>query len=99
IRLIDGQSKSQGRLEVFYSGQWGTVCDDGFGSEEALVTCRSLGYTGGVVITKSKYSSGSGQIWLDQVTCDGDEDSLVQCDHRDWGSHDCSHNEDVGVAC
>jgi len=43
VRLAGGTSK-QGRLEVFYNGSWGTVCDDYFDDRDARVACNSLGF-------------------------------------------------------
>ena len=38
------QSRSAGRLEIYLSGQWGSVCNDGFDSTEASLACNELGY-------------------------------------------------------
>eukprot|EP00105_Crassostrea_gigas_P012606 XP_011428655.1 PREDICTED: uncharacterized protein LOC105329171 [Crassostrea gigas] len=42
IRLTGGDANS-GRVEIRFLGDWGTVCDDDFGIEEARVVCRMLG--------------------------------------------------------
>lgn len=43
IRLVGGDSKYEGRLEVYHNGIWGTVCDDQYTPNIADVVCRSLG--------------------------------------------------------
>ena len=41
---MNGGVPSEGRVEVFHSNHWGTVCGDYWGLEEAVVVCRQLGY-------------------------------------------------------
>ncbi len=44
IRLAGGNNPREGRVEVCYYNQWGTVCDDAFGFFEAKVICKQLGF-------------------------------------------------------
>ncbi len=89
-----------GRVEVFYNGQWGTVCGDSWDINNARVACRQLGYKYGVRgLRGSDVPDGSGQIWLDDVDCTGSERSLASCSHSSWGVHNCGHSEDAGVEC
>ncbi|ELT89741.1 hypothetical protein CAPTEDRAFT_74318, partial [Capitella teleta] len=97
VRLVNGENEREGRVEIAHAGQWGTICDDHFGKQEADVICKSFGYSDGVVV--ARFGQGAGPIWLDDVACIGNEDSIAQCPHPAWGTHDCSHREDVGVVC
>ena len=44
VQLVNGSTSNQGRVEVCVGQAWGTVCDDSFGSSDARVVCRQLGY-------------------------------------------------------
>ena len=41
---MGGQNKFEGLVEVCQKGQWKTVCNPGWGNEEARVVCRQLGF-------------------------------------------------------
>ncbi|NXG14410.1 LOXL2 oxidase, partial [Grallaria varia] len=101
LRLAGQKRKhNEGRLEVFYGGEWGTVCDDDFSIHAARVACRELGYLEAVSwLPSSKYGKGEGKIWLDNVHCTGKETTLAACASNGWGVSDCKHTEDVGVVC
>ncbi|XP_020710705.2 uncharacterized protein LOC105690556 isoform X4 [Athalia rosae] len=102
IRLSGSTAEEEGRVEVKVWGQWGQVCDDGFGLIAANVVCKELGYQFGAREVKSAdyFGKGDSSLFLmDQVKCKGNETSLKDCDFDGWGVHNCLPEEAVGIVC
>ncbi|XP_077145287.1 scavenger receptor cysteine-rich domain-containing protein DMBT1-like [Ranitomeya variabilis] len=100
VRLVGGWDSCAGHVEIFYENAWGTVCDDGWDIKDAHVVCRQLNCGKAVeALHNSYFGQGAGKMWLDNVTCAGNEQYLWQCSHREWGKHDCRAHEDAGVIC
>ena len=98
VRLMNGITPNEGRVEVRYHGLWGTVCDDGWDLVDAHVVCRMLNYSKALSAGTAKVK-GRGFMLLDDVQCRGNEKSLADCRSNGWGQHNCGHGEDAGVKC
>ncbi|XP_038641631.1 deleted in malignant brain tumors 1 protein-like [Scyliorhinus canicula] len=100
LRLSDGGSRCAGRLEIYYTGTWGSVCDDSWDLIDADVVCKQLGCGNASQLPlPGPTGPGTGTIWFDEVECSGNESSIWQCPHALWGNHDCNHKEDVEIMC
>ena len=100
VRLVGGDNETEGRVEIYVQGQWGTVCDDHWDIREATVVCTQLGFLDAKSAeTSAEFGRGSEQIHLDDIHCTGSEDTLNNCPSRPIGQHDCGHHEDAGVRC
>lgn len=51
MRLVGGSNVTVGRVEVCVNDAWGTVCNSGFGTNEAKVICRALEFDPGISAT------------------------------------------------
>ncbi|KAJ8045815.1 Deleted in malignant brain tumors 1 protein [Holothuria leucospilota] len=101
VRLMGSSFEYAGRVEIYHLGTWGTVCDDSWDHNDAIVVCKQLGYPGAInpVYHSTNYGEGEGPIFLDEVSCRGTEHYLANCNHNGWLNHNCHHSEDAGVRC
>lgn len=100
VRLVDGARESEGRVEVFRDGQWGTICDDNWDIKDANVVCRMLNYSRALRSPHHAFfGTGNGKIWLSNLDCVGSETSILQCEHEGGQVDTCDHHEDASVIC
>ncbi|XP_048249483.1 uncharacterized protein LOC124117067 [Haliotis rufescens] len=95
VRLANGTTANEGRVEVFVKGSWSTVCN--IDRNEALLVCRALGY-GSEEFANYQHGGGSGPV-LQDLNCDVMASSLSECQPSYSTSRYCNHNRDVGVRC
>lgn len=103
VQLTGLKAPSEGRLEIFHAGAWGTVCSRHWGANSAGVVCRQLGF-----VRAAKVSFGGGMdrgdddspVWLSEIQCRGSEKELQECfNSANYGSHTCSHEQDIHITC
>ena len=83
-----------------HSGTWGTLCDYGWDFTDAQVVCSQLDFGKATAATHNAfYGEGIGQIWLYNLNCVGDEETIGNCSHNGWGYAYCSHGDNAGVKC
>ena len=49
--MLDGNTTTEGRVEICYDNVYGTVCDDQWGPLDAAVACRQLGFSDASMFT------------------------------------------------
>ena len=104
IRLVGGSIPSEGRVEMCYNQQWGTMCGYNSISTFSNVICRQLGYSpyNANVYQNSYYGQGNAGIFLytPSLLCIGNERTLLDCYHAPVGYHRCNdHSSDLGIQC
>ncbi|XP_049330416.1 deleted in malignant brain tumors 1 protein-like isoform X14 [Astyanax mexicanus] len=99
VRLVGG-SHCSGRVEVLHGESWATVCDADFDQQGAEVVCRELGCGSPVeVLGAAAFGRGEGPVWSEELQCRGNESQIHFCPKSSSLKHNCSHDDDVGLAC
>ncbi|XP_078056747.1 scavenger receptor cysteine-rich domain-containing protein DMBT1-like isoform X3 [Mustelus asterias] len=80
LRLTNGGSRCDGRVEIYHNHSWGRVQDSLWDLNDANVACRQLGCgEAEAAFYNSKYGEGEGSVWVNDVRCEGNESHLRKC--------------------
>ena len=91
---IDELSPSSGKIQLFRQQAFGQICSTFFTEKEANVTCRQLGFSGGVPLVYE--ASETLPFLLTGVHCNGDEKRITDCYTE---TQICYNNQRAGVVC
>ncbi|GAB1605013.1 deleted in malignant brain tumors 1 protein-like isoform X1, partial [Argonauta hians] len=100
FRIADGLTPTQGRMDVFYDGIWGTICKEVWTDSDAKVFCKSLGYKEGIVGYSKLKNSKNMPTSVVVHSCTGSETSLLQC-NTTWSKNpiECPNKEVPKAVC
>ncbi|XP_077867926.1 scavenger receptor cysteine-rich domain-containing protein DMBT1-like [Saccoglossus kowalevskii] len=96
VRLVDGHTPFEGRVEVFYNDTWSAICSDGWDFMVAEVACRTLGFPGAMQINSAFDNDHS--VLLVNITCNGNETTIMNCSYSVMNGSRCSTSH-AGVYC
>ncbi|XP_043540887.1 deleted in malignant brain tumors 1 protein-like, partial [Chiloscyllium plagiosum] len=100
LRLVNGESRCDGRVEVYSHGSWGGVHDTVWDQNDANVVCRQLGCGYALEIyNSSKYGESDGGSWVHVVQCHGHESQLQDCRISNTLNSSDIEGSSVGVLC
>ncbi|XP_069940275.1 protein bark beetle isoform X3 [Cherax quadricarinatus] len=104
LRLVDGPTPLQGRLQIFYKNKWRSICTNSrnWTAEDMSVACRQLGYSGGKYYEwQDRANNDTGTLLYEAPLCTGLEDDVTKCA---WHTHAmgggvCDMHPDLGLDC
>ena len=90
---------SDASLNMVYNAEVRSVCDNEFKDFSANVACKEL-YGDPVFLRWSgQHDCTHTSFWLDNVRCNGDEKSLMDCNHSPLGVSNCGTNQCIKLYC
>ncbi|RWS26925.1 uncharacterized protein B4U80_09870, partial [Leptotrombidium deliense] len=103
LRLSNG---TEGKIEVRYGNEWGSVCSYGFDMVDAAVVCQQLGFVLNEkdwLLEKSQFvpSSSTRNVILSNVQCTKIDTNIAECkaENRVLRDFDNSCPSEVGIRC
>ena len=99
VRLNGANIEYGGRVEVFYQGMWGKICQTEWGLDDANVVCNQLGFQGArATFIGSEVKEEKIPFLMSGVSCSGHESDLASCKRTD-GEYDCANEKGAQALC
>ena len=107
IRLVDGTSPYEGRVEINVNGVWGSICARKWDKPlngtplNGNVVCKQMGFGPSINTASVSFGNGNGPVFLSNVNCNGRETTVLECGHVEADMSECEgdNRNDVGVRC
>ncbi|XP_019849144.1 PREDICTED: deleted in malignant brain tumors 1 protein-like [Amphimedon queenslandica] len=101
IRLVNGTIEQEGRAEICLNGVWGAICHNGWGTSDAFVFCKGLGYRGSGSIARSNayFGETNGPVLFSYFRCYGYESGIYSCSKSSQPNFNCTQQYTAGVTC
>ena len=108
LRLVGGESGTEGLVEVYTGSVWRAVCDDHWDDTDAAVACRQLELTEGKAYSgpgsseatiAHSFTGGERAVWQTSPGCSGSEERLAECPSVTSGVVTCGSAERAGLSC
>ena len=98
---VENDYISEGIVQVQHEGKWGYICPSNWLTENSFVLCGQLGFPNAEEQQPHRATLTDVDLfyWLDLVTCQGWESSIVSCDHAGWGRHQCEGGDALKIKC
>ncbi|XP_030831394.1 neurotrypsin isoform X2 [Strongylocentrotus purpuratus] len=105
LRLTNGATSSEGRVEMYYDTKWLAISKQALNSKLSMIVCRQLGLAGmrsEAVINAFGREGKPRMVIVSNAQCDGHEDRLIDCKGFNWNQQrleEAQIDNDIGVIC
>jgi len=98
VKLVNGVSECDGRVQIRHREQWGAVCYTGWDLQDATVLCQELD-CGEIAEPKAYVGPSVEKTLMNNVICTGNERSVRDCPFTEWDVGSCLDTLHAGVFC
>ena len=97
VRLVNGPTITEGRVEIYFAGEWASVCDHSLTDTEGIALCHYFNYPYGYIKGEAYYGKAKDSTSMLSFKCPNNTLDVRKCSKK--LINDCSHQNDAGIVC